>query len=59
MPFTKDQYERRKEITGGQGTGKICSACNCEIVVDKNIDVPFCCCGYRQWQRNGQAAAAG
>lgn len=57
MPFTEEQYKRRKEITGGCGTGEICSVCNFEIVVDKNIEVPFCCCGYRQWQRNGKAVA--
>ena len=51
MVFTQEQYERRIVITNGELTKEICAVCRCEIVLDANINMPFCCCGYRQWQR--------
>jgi hypothetical protein len=58
MAFTQEQYERRIVITNGEFTGEICEVCRREVVLDANIDMLFCCCGYRQWQREEIAAVS-
>jgi hypothetical protein len=48
MAFGKAWYKRRQEITEWVPTSQVCARCNSEVMLDKEIKVPFCGCGYHE-----------